>query len=341
MENEIYCHKCKKRTKNINAEIVQTANGRWRIAAKCLKCKTNKSKFIQDPNGEKEQVPVIEISNLLENEKLDFAKELHKPVRKKFQKRKILTLGKDDLWAADLIIMKQYENENNGFGYMLNIIDTFSKYVWSVPLKKKNGIVVSKAFKDVLENVKSHNHSTPKLLHTDKGLEFENRLLKELLDEYKIKMYHTESLEKSAIIERFNRTLNQKMKIRFEVNGNKNWIDILQELVNEYNKKDIHRSIGIRPAEVDAKNENEILRYLFKKSGKNGNGKKKFKIGNRVRITKSKKTFANKYEANWTKEIFEISEILETSPLTYKIKDLSGEEIQGAFYPEELQLTKF
>ena len=63
-------------------------------------------------------------------------------------------------------------------------------------------------------------------------------------------MYHTYNLEKSAIIERFNRTLNGKMKIQFEVRNNKRWFNILQNLVDEYNFKDKHRSIGITPSEV-------------------------------------------------------------------------------------------
>jgi len=57
------------------------------------------------------------------------AKELHKPVRIHFKKRPILTKEIDDLWAADLIILKQYSEENNGYAYLLNVIDTFSKLV--------------------------------------------------------------------------------------------------------------------------------------------------------------------------------------------------------------------
>jgi len=82
-------------------------------------------------------------------------------------------------------------------------------------------VTVSKAFEKIFESAKSQNHKPPNLLHTDKGLEFENKHFKNLLDKYNIKMYHTYNLEKSAIIERFNRTLNGKMKIQFEVRNNK------------------------------------------------------------------------------------------------------------------------
>jgi hypothetical protein len=97
MNEPIYCSKCKNKTDNNNPVTTQTdnnnpvttqtSNGRWRVSAQCLKCKTNKSQFIQD-------------------DKLLLAKELHKPVRIHFKKRPIITKGIDDLWAADLIDMK-------------------------------------------------------------------------------------------------------------------------------------------------------------------------------------------------------------------------------------------
>ena len=78
------------------------------------------------------------------------AKELHKPVRIHFKKRPILTKEIDDLWAADLIILKQYSEENNGYAYLLNVIDTFSKFAWTFPIKKKYGVSVSKAFEKII-----------------------------------------------------------------------------------------------------------------------------------------------------------------------------------------------
>ena len=149
-------------------------------------------------------------------------------------------------------------------------------------------------------------------------------------------MYHTQNLEKSAIIERLNRALNNKMKILFKVRGSKKWTDILQNLLDEYKFKDVHRSIGMTPSEVNKSNENLVLRTFFKQSS-NKKSNIKFQVGDRVRITKFKSTFSNKYDPHWTREIFTVSEILNTKPTTYKIKDLNDEEIIGTFYNEELQ----
>jgi hypothetical protein len=154
----------------------------------------------------------------------------------------------------------------------------------------------------------------PNLLHTDKGIEFENKHLKKL-DTFKIHMYHTENLEKSAIVKRLNGTINNKLKIQFEVRNNKKWVDTLQKLLDEYNFKDNHRSIGMTPSEVNKSNENDVLRSLFKQS-REKKSVVKFQVGDRVRITSYKYIFNNKYDSNWTREIFIITEILKTRPVT-------------------------
>ena len=65
----------------------------------------------------------------------------------KNSKKTIITKEIDDLWAGDLLDMKKFSKENKGYMYILNIIYTCSKFVWADPIKNKNGITVSKAFK--------------------------------------------------------------------------------------------------------------------------------------------------------------------------------------------------
>ena len=113
----------------------------------------------------------------------------------------------------------------------------------------------------------------------------------------------------------------------------------MQDLLYEYNFKDIHRAIGMIPCEVTRSNEEKVLVKLF--PDKVSKQKIKFKTNDRVRIKKFRKTFDNKFNSNWTREIFIVTEILNTNPVTYKIKDLNIENIEGSFYSEDLQKTKF
>jgi len=153
-------------------------------------------------------------------------------------------------------------------------------------------------------------------------------------------MYHTYNDEKSSIAERANRTVNQKLKLYFEVNKNHNWLDVIPLILDEYNNKDKHRTIGMPPSRVCKKNEKEVFEKMynlrtFKLSSP------AFKIGDRVRVTRKKELFENKYSTRWTDEIFLIDKIYYTDPITYAVVALDGEKILGHFYKQELQRTRF
>ena len=115
---------------------------------------------------------------------------------------------------------------------------------------------------------------------------------------------------------------------------------VLPELVEDYNNT-THSSIKMTPVEASKKkNELTVWRNLYPDRLKINGLTPKFSIGDEVRITKKKKVFEKGYTTRWTEEIFTITEIQNTNPVTYKIADLQGEEIKGTFYEEELQKTE-
>ena len=79
------------------------------------------------------------------------ADELHKPVTRKFTKRRVLVYNIDDIWAADLIDMQTFAEFNDGIKYLLSVIDIYSKYGWIVPLKQKTGNAVANAFSAIFK----------------------------------------------------------------------------------------------------------------------------------------------------------------------------------------------
>ena len=99
------------------------------------------------------------------------AEELHKPVVKSFRKRRVYVKGIDEIWAADLIDMQSFAEYNEGFKYLLSVVNIFSKYGWIVPLKDKSGKSVSQAF----EKIFTSSERKPKKLWVDKGT---HRLIK-------------------------------------------------------------------------------------------------------------------------------------------------------------------
>ena len=124
----------------------------------------------------------------------------------------------------------------------------------------------------------------------------------------------------------------------FSANNTRKYIDVLDLLVDQYNNT-IHSWIEMTPIEASREvNENKVWWNLYPEFV----GKTlipKFSIGDNVRITKKKKIFHKGYTQRWTEEVFKISKIQLTIPLTYKITDYNGEVIHGSFYEKELQKT--
>ena len=88
---------------------------------------------------------------------------------------------------------------------MLNVIDIFSKYTWSIPLKDKTGNSVLDGFKHIVKE----SERIPKHIWVDEGKEFYNKLMNEWLKENNIIRYSTHGEHKSVVVERFNRTLKK------------------------------------------------------------------------------------------------------------------------------------
>ena len=85
----------------------------------------------------------------LQNQQL--AEELHKPIIRKFEKRKVHAAFKDNIWDADLADMQLLSRYNKGIRFLLCVIDIFSKYAWVVPLKDKKGVSIVTAFQSILK----------------------------------------------------------------------------------------------------------------------------------------------------------------------------------------------
>lgn len=268
--------------------------------------------------------------------KADVVNEIHKNARVNFPRRCVIMKDIDDLWQADLIDMQSISKQNKNYRYILAIIDTFSKYAWTVPLKSKTKYDVCDTFNKLL--VKGR---IPKNLQTDNGTEFYNNKFQKLMKTYNINHYSTYSTKKASIVERFIRTLKSKIYKEFSLKGNFNWVDsTLNNVIYQYNHT-YHRTIDEAPVNVDNINKKRILERHLKLVKKHHNKKSKYKIGEYVRISKYKGAFDKGYTPNWSTEIFKIRKIQNTTPITYLIEDaIRGHPILGAFYVQELQKTK-
>ena len=206
---------------------------------------------------------------------------------------------------------------------------------WIVPLKDKKGETVAEAFKSIFKESRK-----PQYLWTDKGKEYYNKHVKDLLEKNGIQLYSTENEEKSSVVERWNRTIKSKMWKQFTVQGNTMYLDMLPKLVKQYNNTK-HSSIKMTPTEASKKRNEGTVYFNLYGDMETSKQKPKFKIGDKVRISKYKRNVFDKgYTPNWTEEVFTVDKIQYTNPITYKLKDLNDEDIQGSFYEPELLKAK-
>ncbi|GFV74912.1 putative uncharacterized transposon-derived protein F54H12.3 [Trichonephila clavipes] len=255
---------------------------------------------------------------------------LHKPVRRKFQRNRVFVSDIDRQFQVDLVDMQSLAEFNKGYKYLFTCIDLFSKFAWAVPLKDKFGKSVKSGLEIIFKERK------PKVLQTDAGKEFLNKIVQNYLKNLNVNFFFTNNETKASIVERFNRTLKTNMWKYFTEFNTKNYIDVIDKLIHSYNHS-YPRSIKIEPVSVSRHNQKQVLKNLY---GDLRNEKPKaprFKIGDVVRIKKQKLHFEKRYEQNWRRELFTVYEIVQRIPIAYRLKDLQGEEIKGTYYEAELQ----
>jgi len=265
--------------------------------------------------------------------KRDIVAELHAQARKHFPRTHVVVKGvHDDLWQSDLIDMQNYPDK--GYRYILTLIDVGSKLAWAVPIKRKTGPEVSKALSGIFKT----SQYTPRFLQTDDGSEYKNQQVDKLLKQWNIQRYSTYSPLKASIVEKFNRTIKNKIWRNFSMLGKYKWVNDLPRLLKEYNSS-FHRSIGMRPIDVKKRHEKEILKRLNKP--KAIKKKTKYTVGDWVRISKYKTAFSKGYTGNYTNEQFRISNIYYNYDVPmFSLEDAQGKDIAGKFYEQELKRTK-
>ena len=260
----------------------------------------------------------------LARDSLILADERHKPIIRKFNKRKVYSQFKDNTWGADLADMQSLSRKNKGIKYLLCVIDLYSKYAFVIPLKDKKRISIVNAFNKVIKQ----SNRKPNKVWVDQGGEFYNNVLEKWLSDNDINMYSTYNEGKSVVAERFIRTLENKLYKHMTATGKNVYYDVLDDVVNKYNTTK-HSTIKMKP--IDVKNNKRV--YIDEHNEKDS----RFKVGDRVRISRYKNIFAKGYTPNWSKEISIVDKINDTVPYTYNLKDLNDEEIIGSFYDKELQ----
>ena len=241
--------------------------------------------------------PISKVKDFLQSQR---TYQLHKQRRIRFKRRKYIVSEIDDLWQADLADMQKLKDQNDGFAYLLVVIDVFSKFLFVRPIRQKLGAQTRDAMQDII----SDSGRKPKNLMTDKGTEFVNEEARHYYTDMGINFYTANNAEtKAAVAERVIRTIKSRIYRYMTKNNTKRYIDVLQAIVNSYNNSK-HRTIGMCPADVNAKTESFVRQKMMPLQL--NDPKFKYKTHDDVRIAIYPSRFAKGYTPQWTDEIFQI-----------------------------------
>ena len=245
---------------------------------------------------------------------------------------------KRQLFQADLVFFTRPEQirSNDGYKYILNVIDCFTRKIWVYKLKTKKCNEILKNFKKLFKEC----GKLPTYLQTDKGLEFICKELTQFLKENNVKQYFATSDRKCAFIERNNRTIQDILYRILDDEHSHRWIDFIDRAKYIYMNR-IHSKIKMSPNDAELKeNQSQILKLQHKHWASFKKKKPTFEIGDLVRISGLKNKFKRSYWQNFSDEIFVIDKILVNLPTPrYILREWGkdGEVLQdGTFLPNEL-----
>jgi hypothetical protein len=157
----------------------------------------------------------------------------------------------------------------------------------------------------------------------------------------KIKHIVTENAEiKAAMVERFIRTLRERLGRYFTHNNTFKYVNVLEKVISSYNSS-VHTATNVAPNKVSTRNTKKVWDYLYSGKGRYPRleifAKAKFSVGDKIRISKVKARFSKVDDPNWSQEVFYIAKVLNYDPPRYKVRDSEGEILQGDFYEAEIQ----
>ena len=225
---------------------------------------------------------------------------LHKRKIRNFPRTPIIVPGPYHSICADLIDYQRFSRKNHGYKYILCIVDMFSRMNYVRPLHTKRASEVAGKIDEIIISMPF----VPRFFTSDNGLELDIRnidIRSILEDKYHMIVYYTTGPKKNSMVERFNRTLKERIERYFTETKTNKWVDILQDFSSNINNS-INRSIGMPQAAVNLNNADSIWKKLYPNSGKQIQCDRII-VGDRVRTVLPAKVFDKGYRQAWSDEI--------------------------------------
>lgn len=267
------------------------------------------------------------------------------PRRRNFPSNFYLATKADHCWELDLAIMDKLAKENRGFKNLLFVVDIFDKHLWVEPMKSKTAQETLSAFKAILKRA---NGRKPKWARSDLGREFDNRLLKRYLKTIGVTWQVAGNWAKAGQVENSIKQIKAKLWKIFYFQGSHRYIDVLQDVVDAFNKAK-HSRMGLAPADIRDDDTYQIWSRHYRSHVSGPPPTPRFRVGDYVRpLIKRKGALDDRgYKQGFKDEIFKIYRVQikhQTGYLAqplFHLKDLANDEILGGWVADELTLVNY
>jgi hypothetical protein len=260
---------------------------------------------------------------------------LFRPVRHKFQRRRVIAQFPFQYLTADLADMgTKLKYTNSHYTFLLVFVDIFTKMTYLRALKNKSGPVVAVALRDILDKIKLRRDDAH--LWVDRGKEFYNKDVKSVLGEFGVELYSTESSLKAVVSENKIRQVKRIFERIYFITKKNNWLPYVAQVEDNLNKL-YHSAIKMRPIDAAARPA-EVFTNLYSDLASMKKTPPKFKVGDTVLLARERTLFEKGYRKAFYQRPYKIIKIKNTLPNpTFVIANSVGEEQPGSFYSEQLQ----
>jgi hypothetical protein len=215
------------------------------------------------------------------------------------------------------------------------MIDNFSRFVWTAPIKHKTPDEIIAAIKPILEDIKKKFDKLPKYILSDRGGEFGAEYVA-FLKSLKIRNHNTIAgmPQSNGTVERSNLSLKQIMtrQKQTQQSGHPNWFTLLQKVTKVYNNT-YHTGLNMTPNEAINITDENVLKNMRreqkKKRVEHHQQEANYKVGDEVRLRKLKSSLSKYTEPNWTTELYTIEKVRPSTATTatkYVLEDMPNKK---------------
>ena len=257
-----------------------------------------------------------------------------------FKRVRIFALSLGVMFQSDLFDVQKLSRSNNGYRYILVVVDCFSRMIYARPLKRKTAQLTADAFNDIFTHLKNSGTLGARvLMGSDLGTEMYNTEVEKIYDKFEISHFALRAPKKASLAEISGRYLLDRIYKHLFSTGTKRWIDDLENFVNAKNTRPNRTLGGLSSSQVNFENQSTVYDNLYPdRFTRKVSKKPPLTIGTKVQLALDVLPFHKSFHGYFSDETYRIKHRHDYNGLfRYTIEDtVDDQEISGSYYREEL-----